>query len=140
MKIGLLLAIGLLCIIWIFLNVKRVKIEKTVFTESNRELQNPNCGFYFIYGFMIQDVEVDYAKLVKERYQNDTETTLTLVHINLQNYREGEISQKGLANIEELFNALETINKRLIVRFSYDWDGMVQGREPGRIDTILCSS
>ena len=78
LKIGLLLAIGLLCIIWIFLNVKRVKIEKTVFTESNRELQNPNRGFYFIYGFMIQDVEMDYAKLVKERYQNDTETTLTL--------------------------------------------------------------
>lgn len=137
MKIGILWTLCLLCLVWIVLYVKSVKIEKTVFKESNRELRNPNRGFYFIYGFMIQDEEVDYASLVKERYQNDTETTITLVHINLQNYRNGEISQKGLSNIEELFSALETIDKRLIVRFSYDWDGMVQGREPGRLDTIL---
>ncbi len=127
----------LLCMILMFLYVKNVRIEETVFTESNRELKNPNRGFYFIYGFMIQDEETDYAELVKERYQNDTDTTITLVHINLQNYRNGEITQKGLANIEELFHALETIDKRLIVRFSYDWDGMAMGREPGRLDTIL---
>lgn len=137
MKIGMLLAVCLLCIILILLYAKSVKIEKNVFTESNRELKNPNRGFYFIYGFMIQDEETDYVKLVKERYQNDTETTITLVQINLQNYRDGEISKKGLANIEELFCALETIDKRLIVRFLYDWDGTAQGREPGRLDTIL---
>ena len=30
------------------------------FTESSIELQNPNRGFYYIYGFWIKDESVDY--------------------------------------------------------------------------------
>ena len=112
-------------------------VEKTQFTESARELKNPDRGFYFIYGFMIQDEETDYAKLVEEKYRNDTETGITLVQINLQNYRDQEISSEGISNIDKLFCALESIDKRLIVRFLYDWDGLALGREPGRLDTVL---
>lgn len=140
LRTGILMAAGLLCIFLLFLlflHGKSVMIEKNVFTESNRELRNPNCGFYYIYRFMIQDEETDYEKLVKESYQNDTETTITLLQINLQNYRNGEISQRGLANIESLFRAMENIDKRLIVRFLYDWDGMASGQEPERLDIIL---
>ncbi|MCI8292594.1 MAG: DUF4832 domain-containing protein [Hespellia sp.] len=137
LKVEIFLVVCLVCLFFYFLYSRHVTIEKTVFTESNRELKNYDCGFYSIYGFMIQDEEVDFEKLVKEKYQNDTETRLTLIQINLQNYRNGEITQKGLANIEELFCALETIDKRLIVRFLYDWDGKALGQEPGNLATIL---
>lgn len=135
--VGIFCVVCLLCMVFVFLCAKGVTIKKTVFTESNRELKNPDCGFYFIYGFMIQDEETDYEELVRERYLNDKETVITLLQINLQNYRNGEITQMGLDNIDKLFCAMEGIDKRLIVRFLYDWDGKALGREPGNLSIIL---
>jgi len=137
LKTGIFCAVCLLCIVFFFFYARGMTVEKTQFTESARELKNPDRGFYFIYGFMIQDEETDYAKLVEEKYRNDTETGITLVQINLQNYRDQEISSEGISNIDKLFCALESIDKRLIVRFLYDWDGLSLGREPGRLDTVL---
>lgn len=114
-----------------------VKTEEYEFVESARELQNPKRGFYQIYGFLIEDESRDYMQYIKELYEEDNATMLSLIEINLRNYRDGEITETGLANIGELFHALAGIDKQLIVRFLYDWNGENEKYEPESIETIL---
>lgn len=114
-----------------------IQMESYTFTESSRELQNPERGFYNLYRFMITDEKENYWRLVSELYKTDVDTTLTLVEINLQNYRDSEITDEGMNNIEFLFQALADIDKQLIVRFVYDWDGENEKYEPETIDIIL---
>lgn len=114
-----------------------IKVEKHDFAESSRELRNPRRGFYKIYMFLIEDESMDYPQYIRELFADDIDTTLSLVEINLRNYREGEITEAGLKNIEELFRALADIDKQLIVRFLYDWNGENDKYEPERIETIL---
>ncbi len=116
---------------------KQVKIKMFEFQESSRELNNPNRGFYYIRGFWITDEKEDYEKLVAEKFAGDTDTALTLVQINLQNYRDSAITDKGLANIESLLSALEAVDKQLILRFLYDWDGRNMEKEPQGLNIVL---
>ncbi len=123
------------CGVW--MELSKVNITTETFRESARQLSNPNQGFYKIYGFTISDGEEDYWAQVESLYQNDPDTTIALVEINLQNYREGEISQAGLKNIEALFRALKGGEKRLIVRFLYDLEGKSLIHEPRNLEIIL---
>lgn len=116
---------------------RKIEIENYTFTESARELRNPNRGFYQLYSFMITDEEEDYPRLISEQYVHDTDTKLTLIQICLQTYRQGAITEKGLANIEALFDALGTLDKQLVVRFTYDGDGENERHEPENIEIIL---
>ena len=115
---------------------KDVDPQGCEFTESARQLRNPGRGYYNIYLFEITDEEVNYSQLVEDAYQKDKATSLTLVEINLQEYREGEISQAGLKNIDALLYALKKTDKQLIVRFLYDWAGENEKYEPDRLDVI----
>ena len=112
-------------------------MENYRFRESARELRNPGRGFYNLYRYEITDEKVNYWQLVQEMYRGDENTTLSLVEINLQKYREGEISEAGMGNMEALFQALGDLDKQLIVRFMYDWDGENEKYEPETIDIIL---
>lgn len=114
-----------------------VVCESNEFTESARQLQNPNRGFYHLHGFLISDEETDYREEIAWRFARDEETTLALVEINLQNYREGSISEAGLLNIENLLDALESTGKHYIVRPLYDWDGENEAVEPESLAIIL---
>lgn len=114
-----------------------IRMESYVFTESSRELKNPGRGFYNLYRFMITDEKENYWQLIRELYVHDQNTTLSLVEINLQAYRDHEISEDGMDNIECLFQALGDLDKQLIVRFVYDWDGENEQVEPETIDIIL---
>lgn len=107
------------------------------FTESSQELDNPSRGFYRIHSFQITDHQEDYQQKITAEFGQDKETKLSLVQINLQNYREGAITEAGLANIESLLDALKVTDKHLIVRFVYDWDGKNMECEPENLETIL---
>lgn len=114
-----------------------VSVETYEFVESDRALDNPNRGFYHMHGFIITDEETDFRENVIYRYSRDQETTLTLVEINLQKFRSGDISETGLDNIDKLLTALESIDKQLILRFCYDWDGVNEKVEPEKLEIIL---
>lgn len=143
LAVVLLVVIGLLAVFFYgkyYFKVRGhgdVTYQAEPFVESNRSLQNPNRGFYYIHGFWITEEETDFKENVTNRFQNDRDTTLAMIQINLQTFRDGEISQQGLANIEDLFEELEQIDKNYIVRFLYDWDGQNLEREPENIDIIL---
>lgn len=115
----------------------KVRVSTENFRESPKALSNPDQGFYTIYRFTITNEIEDYRAQVDELYRNDPDTTLGLVEINLQEYREGAISQEGLDNIGELFQALRTGGKRLIVRFLYDLEGKNLLYEPSSLQIIL---
>lgn len=114
-----------------------VKTQSAEFTESARQLVNPCRGFYHLYGFEITEEETDFAQAAAMKFCKDTETALALVQINLRSYREGSITDRGLSNLENLFEALERTDKQLIVRFLYDWDGECSKYEPERLEVIL---
>lgn len=111
--------------------------ESYRFTESARELQNPNRGFYYMHGFRINDEEADFRQNISNRFCKDEKTKLTLIQINLQYYRDKPISEQGLENIEALFETLEKLDKNLIIRFVYDWNGENMEYEPESVDIIL---
>lgn len=119
------------------MEMHRIKVSVQSFTESSRFLKNPNRGFYYIYGFYITDDAVDYVSQINDFYSRDTDTTLALVEINLQEYRSGPVSAAGMENIRALFQALSAGGKRLIVRFLYDWEGKNPAVEPEKIGIIL---
>lgn len=116
--------------------------ESYEFTESARALKNPNRGFYHMHGYLIKD-EVRSLKSFQEdlgwRFAKDNDTSLTLIQINLQYFRNRDISEKGLESLDNLFRALEenVDDKHLILRFLYDWDGKNMQYEPNSLDTIL---
>ena len=113
-----------------------IQAETVRFTESAEELRNPDRGFYAIYGFRIKEEPVDYAEELAERMKEDTDTTLAMLQINLQEYRGGELSSAALENIENLFRAVSVTDKRWIVRFLYDWYGENEQYEPQDIGII----
>ena len=124
----------------IFLKIKfhwKVDVKVETFKESDKKLTNVNRGFYRLYGYTITDESTDFDELMKNTLGLDEEYSLELIEINLQNYANGDISEKGLENIDELFQALQKQGKHYIVRFLYDWNGKSYDTEPQSIDTIL---
>lgn len=132
-----LIVIVPLCIVILKHYQGNIRMKNVSFKESARELRNPGRGFYNLYRFMITDEKENYWQLVQELYRDDVNTSLSLVEINLQEYREGEISEAGMGNITSLFQALRELDKQLIVRFLYDWDGESEKYEPETVDIIL---
>jgi len=111
--------------------------ESFGFTESARALHNPNRGFYHMHGFRITGSEVDFRENVAGRFAKDQETSLALIQINLQEFREGDISEEGLNSLANLFDALVHLDKQLILRFLYDWSGKNLQYEPETLEVIL---
>ncbi|MDY3726996.1 MAG: DUF4874 domain-containing protein, partial [Wujia sp.] len=110
--------------------------QTVTFTESSRILKNPNRGFYHIWGFYITDESKDWEKDILSKGVNDG-FSLELVEINLQEYRDGLISDKGIRNLKKLFEGLAKQDKHYVVRFLYDWDGRNMEVEPSNIDIIV---
>ena len=75
-----------------------VKIE--TFKESDKKLTIVNRGFYRLYGYTITDESIDFDELMKNTLGLDEEYSLELIEINLQKYANGDISEKGLDNID----------------------------------------
>ncbi len=115
-----------------------VEAAPQTFTESAKELNNPNRGFYSMLGFVVrEDVHkyFYYEQLGKNLYYD--KNALTMVEINLCRYADGPISEEGLNRIRSLFQALETKDKQYIIRFLYDWEGRAIESEPKELETIL---
>ena len=110
--------------------------QTVTFTESSRILKNPNRGFYHIWGFYITDESTDWENDILSKGVDDG-FSLELVEINLQEYRDGLISDKGIRNLKELFEGLAKQDKHYVVRFLYDWDGRNMEVEPSNIDIIV---
>lgn len=101
-----------------------------VFSESNKPLQNPYCGFYHIIGYTLSD---SYDKC--DNYTDQ----LVLLEINLKNYHTTDISEKGLEQLNDILAKwAQSLNgTKLILRFLYDWDGIALATEPDSLNLVL---
>lgn len=139
--VACVLIVGILCLLLHSYYAMRghggATVTSVSFEESGKRLKNPNRGFYVLHGYYIHDKMVDFREDVAADYCKDTESTITLVEINLAEFINGPISDQGLRNIENLFATLHDIDKQLIVRFLYDWNGENIDHEPRSIDIIL---
>ncbi len=108
------------------------------FSETTEEIKNPNRGFYYIYGFRItDDSSVNYEEVVSDKMTRSKDQALAMVQINLQEYADSTITEKGLQDIEALFYALKAQKKQYLIRFLYDWDGENLQVEPRDVQIIL---
>lgn len=110
--------------------MRYVNCKAEAFTESTQLLDNPYQGFYRIYRYTLSD----------EAPPVETATppvSLALLEINLKQYRGGRISEKGLAQLEEILGAWAGAHTKLILRFLYDWDGLAPVTEPESLAVIL---
>lgn len=110
--------------------------EELQFTESSEQLLNPDKGFYYMHGFRIKEEPIDYEAEMQWRLAGDNETKLTMLQINLQEYRGGELSSAALESISSLFQVISKTDKHWIVRFLYDWNGENEQYEPQDIEII----
>ena len=64
---------------------------------------------------------------------------LVLLEINLKNYRTTDISENGLANLNDILAkwAQSQNGTKLILRFLYDWDGIALATEPDSLNLVL---
>jgi len=115
----------------------KISVSVESFTESSKKMSNPNCGFYYINDFKISDDYFPYREEVAERFANDEETSLSLIEINISEYKDGPISEEGLKNIDQLMVQLERYDKQYIIRVLYDWDGKASEHEPKKLETVL---
>ena len=126
-----------------FILFKKIFISTRVFytfepfTESKKPLRNPYCGFYHIIGYTLSD-DYNFSDSYITTIDSYTES-LALLEINLKNYRTSEISEKGLAQLNDILASWEKSpnNTKLIIRFLYDWDGIALATEPNSIDIIF---
>ena len=140
---GILVVTGLCLILAVICVVQPWKLRWNMephvenLTESAKILQNPNRGFYHIYGVLLSDDAQDVKNDFQAKMKNDTESTLALMEINLYNYRDREISPKGLEQLQKVFAAMAEKKKTWVVRFPYDWGDWTEAFEPDRLDLIL---
>ena len=138
-KIG---SIGMVCLLVCVIGIClmhafrwNMQVQAETFTETAEELDNPNTGFYHIYGFFIKDDPTDYPAALKEKLKDDT-CALAMMQINLQQYAQGALSDAAVENIRQLFAAMAQTDRTWIVRFLYDWNGENMQKEPQELAII----
>ena len=127
----------LLSLFWIYKNYFRVTWEQTSLTETSVALSNPYCGWYQIYGYTLSDDSAYSADAILESCKSDSDTRLALLEINLKNFNTGSVSNYAIQQLDTLLSVWEQTNKKLILRFLYDWDGVALTTEPNDISIIL---
>lgn len=106
--------------------------------ERTDALRNPYRGMYTIFR-VHADAPLDVAEQINGTDLNSiaADQTLVLLEVNLHHFREGDLSEGALSNIEDTFKFFENRQLQLILRFVYDWEGQGAMHEPSSISIIL---
>ncbi|MCR5452888.1 MAG: DUF4832 domain-containing protein [Lachnospiraceae bacterium] len=112
--------------------------EPVAYTETSGDAGGPFRGFYRIYAYGASDSLKPDKEWIKKELNDNKDQTLVLCEVNLNAYRNGDISETGLKNIEDFLDIFIDSNKTLIVRFLYDWSGLdtIANEEPEDISII----
>lgn len=136
--ITIFLAAVLIIMAYSFLGDRRVsKISVSVPEETAEVLVNPGCGIYHIYSFRPGDDGKVQAQSIISMAKKDETSSLCLLEFNLKKFRDGDLSQEALSQISNLLTELGKTDRKIILRFLYDWDGTASLTEPDSIDIIL---
>lgn len=133
----LLIVLGATCLKYLWETKHRVSLDLD-YLESTKIIRNPERGWYLIYGCMVNnnsnEGKSSYYEFID---QHNIEDSLVLIMFNLQEYRNGNISNEGLAYINNVMESVRQSGLKAIVRFVYDWDGNGIESEPDDISIIM---
>lgn len=116
---------------------KRVRFQRVKFRESNKELNNPGCGWYHIYPFVLQNPpELSLEETRNCIVTDSREENLVLVRIDIGAFQSCEIPKEALEAVSEIFHLFRVSQKQMIVRFTYDSKGRGMEKEPQSMDLI----
>ncbi len=111
------------------------------YPETNAYLDNPYCGFYHIYGYVLKDEAVyesiEDVPFIPNPETTQTEERLVQVQINLCRFAEEPIPELALKQLNLILDAWSRTEYSILLRFFYDWDGYAMEAEPDSIDLIM---
>ena len=120
-----------------FFAASRIHYESAAMTESSEILNNPYCGFYHLYGYLLSDKGRKPAQQWCENMLASDSQSILLLQINLKNYSGSPISSTALDQLDTILSTFSSADRQIIVRFLYDWDGSALQTEPASQDRIL---
>ena len=124
----------------LYFNSFKLTYTPEEYPESTEYLANPYIGFYHIYGYIIKD-QIEYAtpedvpNVPKKTSQTDER--LLQIQINLSRFNEQPLTDAALSQLDIILSAWCSGDRRLLLRFLYDWDGNGLNTEPQDISIIL---
>jgi hypothetical protein len=113
-----------------------ISFESAILEESSALLSNPYRGFYRMIGYRLNDSWNGSADDIAKTVSQDETIRLTLLQINLRDYRDSAISETGLSQLQAILEAWSESGDNLILRFLYDWDGRAKETEPDSLTTV----
>lgn len=116
---------------------KRLRFRKARLLESSEALNNPGCGWYHVYPFVLQvPAELSLEETGACIADISKEERLVLLRIDIGAFRACEIPEEALEAVFRIFDLFRENQKQMIVRFTYDSEGKGMRREPQEIERI----
>lgn len=129
----LIFLFGLLILVLILRCMRQsVTFTAEKFSESNEVLENPYQGYYHIIGYVLNDTDKAITS-----HADTYSDSLVLLEINLKNYKNTDISEHALSQLEQIFKDWSNTDTQILLRFLYDLDGIAKATEPDSLSTIL---
>lgn len=134
--LGSLVLVCGLCALFYF-TVPRIQYEAAAMEENSEILNNPYCGFYHLYGYLLSEEGREPAQQWCENMLANDSQSILLLQINLKNYSGSPISNSALDQLDTILSTFSGADRQLIVRFLYDWEGNALQTEPASQERIL---
>lgn len=125
-----------LAVDYLYRNYKPMTFTAAKLEESSKPVQNPYHGFYHLYGFELSNEDPSKARALAKTITDNKDFSLVLLEINLKQFRNENLPQNALTQLDVLLSACQEKNKKLILRFLYDWDGKAKETEPDQLSQI----
>lgn len=108
--------------------------RKAALTEDMDIPANPLRGWFDLYAFELDGDTEQFKSEAKERMDKDTSLILLLADISA--YKDGNIADGALFNLEQIISFFRENNKDIILRVTYDHAGKGMEREPFSFDIV----
>lgn len=112
----------------------KLSFAANTLAESAASCPNPDRGYYHIYGYVLND-EASFTP--QPIAPEDFSEKLVLLEINLREYRDRPLTDKALYQLDHILSQYAALDKHLLLRFLYDWDGTAYLTEPEDIQILL---
>ena len=134
----LCLILLMLCIILILLCIRKIRFldyTPVASQESTQVLSNPYNGFYTMTGITLSDADV--PSIPDALKSAPASTQVVMLEINLLQYRNRDLSDSALQNLDTYLNSWKSTGHQMILRFLYDWNGNNMTSEPDNIGQVI---
>ncbi|MCM1304413.1 MAG: DUF4832 domain-containing protein [Lachnospiraceae bacterium] len=125
-----------------YLNTFQLTYTPVEYPESAEYLASPDVGFYQIFGYVLKKDEPGYTSPedvnnVPKPTDGQPSERLVQIQINLREFRDQELTDSALSQLDNVLSAWYDTDRTLILRFLYDWSGKAPETEPEDISIIL---